>query len=456
MKSLNGRSVDRDSEITAKDRAIAQPLVDESGRVTAPKPQTPADKPRRRVPKGLILGAVGIGAIASSIFGYRWWHYASTHETTNDAYVAGHVHQISSRIPGTVTDVEVNDNQQVLKGELLVKLDPSDLKVGVAKAEAALSTAQSQAKAAQANIGLASDTAQAKSAQAQGDIDDATANISTAKAAVSGAKAGIASAQASVAQADANLNKAQQDYNRYSTLYKEGAVDRQQLDNAQAAYKVAQAEKNAADQGVEQAQAQLEQAQQGVNSANAQLAATKSELQQASASGQQTEANRAQAAAARAEVAQAGAALDDARQQLSYTNITAPTAGKVGSKTVEVGQRVQPGTPLMAIVGKDYWVTANFKETQLGEIEPGEKVEVKLDAFGDRTFTGTVNSISPASGAEFALLPPDNATGNFTKVVQRIPVKIVLDPQSIKGYESRIAPGMSAVVSVELPQNDSN
>ena len=455
MKLLDDKSADRDREVIAEDRAIAQPLVDESDRVTAPNPQA-IEKPRPKVPKGLIWAAVGIGAIAAGIFGYRWWHYASTHESTDDAYISGHVHQISSRIPGTVTDVEVNDNQRVNKGELLVKLDPKDLEVGLEKAQAALLAVQSQAKAAQANIGLSSETTQAKSTQAEGDISDATANISTAKAAVSGAKAGIASAQAQVAQADANLTKAQQDSDRYSTLYQQGAVNRQQLDNAQAAYKVDRAEKDAADRGVEQAQAQLEQAQQGVNSANAKLAATKSELGQVSASGQQTEANRASYAAAEAEVAQAKATLDDARQQLSYTNITAPTGGKVGSKSVEVGQRVEPGTPLMAVVGNDYWVTANFKETQLGEIQPGEKVEVKLDAFNGRTFTGTVNSISPASGAEFALLPPDNATGNFTKVVQRIPVKIVLDPQSIKGYESRITPGMSAVVDVELIQNGSN
>ena len=454
MKLSDNSSADRD--LAAKDKNIvARPLVDESGRVASPNTQQ-TDKPHRRVPKGLIWAAVAIGAIAAGVFGYRWWHYASTHESTDDAYIAGHLHQISSRIPGTVTKVEVNDNQQVKKGELLVQLDPQDLKIEVAKAEAALQTAQSQAKAARANIGLASDTTDAKSAQARGDISDATANVSTAKAAVSGAKAGIASAQAQVAQADADLNKAQQDYSRYSTLYEEGAVPRQRLDDAEAAYKVAQAEKNAAEQGVEQAQAQLEQAQQGVNSANAKLAATKSELQQVSASSQQTKANRAGAAAAEADVAQAKAALENARQQLSYTKITAPTGGKVGSKSVEVGQRVQSGTPLMAIVGNDYWVTANFKETQLGEIKPGEKVEVKIDAFDGRTFIGTVNSISPASGAEFALLPPDNATGNFTKVVQRVPVKIVLDPQSIKGYENRIVPGMSAVVSVELAQNDQN
>jgi membrane fusion protein (multidrug efflux system) len=447
MRTLDDKSLDRDRTKSTVTIPPPEPTIEPRA------PQT-RKKAAKKIPKELIWAVVGVGAIASSVFGYRWWSYAATHEGTDDAYIAGHVHQIGSRIPGTVTEVEVNDNQQVKPGELLVKLDPSDLKVGVEKAKAALLTAQSQAKAAQANIILSSETTQAKSAQAAGNISDATANIANARAAVSGVKAGIASAQARVAQANANLNKTQQDYNRYSTLYRQGAVNRQQLDNAQAAYQVAQAEKNAADRGVEQSQSQLEQAQQRVNSANAKLAATKSELRQVSASGQQTEANRANYAAARAEVAQAQAALDDARQQFSYTNITAPTGGKVGSKSVEVGQRVQPGTPLMAVVGKDYWVTANFKETQLGKIKPGERVTVKLDAFDDRTFFGKVESISPASGAEFALLPPDNATGNFTKIVQRIPVKIVLDRQSIKGYESRITPGMSAVVSVELPRND--
>jgi membrane fusion protein (multidrug efflux system) len=449
MKTLDDKSLDRDR--TRGTVVIPQREIPTS----EPRIPQPPKKAGKKIPKGLILSVLGVGAIASSVFGYRWWHYATTHESTDDAYVSGHVHQISSRIPGTVTEVEVNDNQQVKSGELLVKLDPRDLKVAVSKAEAALLTAQSQAQAAQANITLASETTQAKSDQAQGNISDANANIANAQAAVSGAKAGIASAEAQVAQANANLNKAQQDYNRYSTLYQQGAVNRQQLDNAQAAYQVAQAEKNAADQGVQQAQSQLEQAQQGVNSANAKLAATKSELREVSASGQQTEANRASYAAAQAEVVQAQAALDDARQQFSYTNITAPTGGKVGSKSVEVGQRLQPGTPLMAVVGNDYWVTANFKETQLGEIKPGETVEVKIDAFDNHPFIGKVNSISPASGAEFALLPPDNATGNFTKIVQRIPVKIVLDPQSVKGYESLITPGMSAVVSVST-QNDSN
>jgi membrane fusion protein, multidrug efflux system len=449
MKTLDDQTLDLDREETKSTVLVPQREII----LSEPREPQVLKKSGRKISRGLIWSVLGVGAIASTVFGYRWWEYAATHESTNDAYLTGHVHQISSRIAGTVTKVAVNDNQQVRENELLVKLDPRDLKIEVSKAQAALLTAQSQAKAAQANITLASETTQAKSTEAQGNINDAIANIANAQAVVSGAKASIASSQAQVAQANATLNKTKQDYQRYTTLYQQGAVNRQQLDNAQADYQVAQAEKNAADQGVQEAQAQLEQAQQGVNSANAKLAATKSELRQVSANAQQTAANRASYAAAQAKVAQAQAALDDARQQFSYTQITAPTSGKIGSKSVEVGQRVQSGTSLMAVVGNDYWITANFKETQLGKIKPGETVEVKIDAFGDRTFVGKVDSISPASGAEFALLPPDNATGNFTKIVQRIPVKILLDPQSIKGYESRITPGMSAVVSVELAQN---
>jgi membrane fusion protein, multidrug efflux system len=142
--------------------------------------------------------------------------------------------------------------------------------------------------------------------------------------------------------------------------------------------------------------------------------------------------------------------LKDAQLQLSYTNITAPAAGRVGRKNVEVGNRVQVGTPMMAIVNNDSWVVANFKETQLEKMKPGKPVEIKLDSFPHHTFKGRVDSISPASGAQFALLPPDNATGNFTKIVQRIPVKVVFDQESIKGYEARITPGMSAEVAVEV------
>jgi membrane fusion protein, multidrug efflux system len=173
-------------------------------------------------------------------------------------------------------------------------------------------------------------------------------------------------------------------------------------------------------------------------------------LQQAQARGEQSKVSRSQYDAAKAAIGQSGPSVKDAQLQLSYTNITAPVAGQIDRKSVEFGQRVQPGTPLMAIVSNDLWVIANFKETQLANMKSGQKVEIKLDAFGDRKFEGHLDSFSPASGAQFSLLPPDNATGNFTKVVQRIPVKVVFDAESVKGYESRIAPGMPATVNVEL------
>lgn len=433
--------------------------------------------PKKKNRKPLIFAVAGVAAIVAGNFGYHYWQYASTHEETDDATVSGHIHQVSSRINGNVSEVDVNDNQLVKKGQLLVKLDPRDLEVKVLQTQAALASAERQAQAAQSNISLASETTSAKTTQAQGDITAAVANIDTAKAAVTEAQAGIptaqaavaeaqagiSTAQAQVAQADANLQKAQTDYNRYLTLSQQGAIPRQQQDTARAAYDVARAQKSAAEQGVQQAraklaqaqqgvakaQSQLAQAQQGVANAQAKLVASKGGLQQATASGQQTQVNRSQYDAAKAAIAQAEASLKDAQLQLSYTNISAPSDGRVGRKTVEVGQRVQQGTPLMSIVEGDDWVTANFKETQLKGMKPGQKVEIKVDAFPDHPFVGRVDSFSPASGAQFALLPPDNATGNFTKVVQRIPVKITFDPQSIKGYESRIAPGMSAVVSVE-------
>lgn len=441
------------------------------------KPEQP-ESPKRKKPTALILAGLTVGAIAAGAYGYHWWQFASTHQETDDATVSGHVHQVSSRIAGTVSEVLVDDNQQVQRGQLLVKLDPRDYATKVRQAEASLLNAQRQANAAQANINLSAQTTTAKTAQAQGDVSGAVAAISTAQAAVKEAEAGIPAAQAEVqqaeagipaaqaqvAQADANLQKTQADYNRYRTLFEQGAVARQQLDTAKAAYDVVVAQKNGAVQGVAQAQArlaaakvgvakaqsQLAQAQEGIVTAKSKLAASKGGLQQATAGEQQTVANRSQYEAAKAAIGQAQASLQDAQLQLSYTNITAPATGRVGRKTVEVGNRVQVASPLLAIVNNEYWVVANFKETQLENMKPGEEAEIKLDSFPHHVFKGRVDSLSPGSGAQFALLPPDNATGNFTKIVQRIPVKVVFDQDSIKGYETRITPGMSAIVSVKV------
>ncbi len=481
--TLNGRKhqtpVLEKSEITDVDALETTTKPEAPETEVHPEPETPKEAaPKKKKPIALIAVVLGVGAIAAGGFGYRYWQYASTHEQTDNATVTGNVHQVSSRIPGTVDQILVKDNQLVKPGQLLVELDPRDYQSKVRQATAALENAQSQAQAAQANIALAAQTTTGKTTQAQGDVNSAVAAISTAKAAVKEAQvgipaaqaevklaqAGIPAAQAEVAQVNANLQKAKADYNRYNQLYQQGAIARQQLDAAKAAYDVALAQKNAAIQGVEQAQAKLAsakvgvakaqsvlaQAQEGIASAQAKLAASKGGLQQATAGGQDTTVKRSQYEAAKAAVAQAEASLKDAQLQLSYTHITAPSAGRVGNKRVEVGNRVQAGTPLMAIVDNQKWVVANFKETQLENMKPGEAVEIKLDSFPHHNFSGHVDSISPASGAEFALLPPDNATGNFTKIVQRIPVKIVLDQKSIQGYEARITPGMSAEVAVEV------
>lgn len=411
------------------------------------QPAIPAQKKRKQ---SILAGAGVILIVLAGIFGYRWWHYTSTHETTNDAYITGNIHPVSSRISGTVTVVNVQDNQEVKAGQLLVELDPKDYRVAVKQAQAALKNAIGQAKAAQASIALAAQTAQANTTEAQSSVGNAIASISSAQAGVNKAQAGIATAQDQLEKAKAQDANAKINADRYQQLYQSGAVTKQQRDDALTTYQVAQAQLKAAQQGILNAKAQYQSALEAVNQARAGLADSQGKVQQAQASGQQTQVNRQQFQAAQGQIAAADAALKQAQLNLSYTDIKAPVAGRVGNKTVEVGQRIQPDQPLMAIVSDDNWIVANFNETQLSKIQPGEPVDIHIDAFSGKTFKGVVNSISPASGSDFSVLPPDNATGNFTKVVQRIPVKITFAPDSIQGYESRITPGMSVQVAVNV------
>lgn len=447
--SQNGRHATLEPVSARVESPSESAILDQAPEVEA-GPDTPLPSRPRKRPVKLLLAALGIGAIIAGNFSYHWWQYASTHEETDNAAVAGHLYQISSRISGMVSAVPVDDNETVQPGELLVQLDPHDYQIKVQQAQAVLAVAQRQANAAQDTIALAGTTAQAQTTEAQGKLSNAIAAISAARAAVTEAQAGVPVAQAELAQAEATLEKAEADYNRYQSLFDTGAIARQQLDSAKAAYDVALAQRNAAQQEVRQAQAQLSQAQEGVTQAQAQLQASRGGLQQAQASGVQTDVNRSQYEATVAAIEQAQATLAEAQLQLSYTNITAPAEGRIGRKTVEVGQQVQPGQPLMAVVGDEMWIVANFKETQVEQMQAGESVEIELDAFPGHTFTGRIDSLSPASGSQFALLPPDNATGNFTKVVQRIPVKIAFNPESIREYEAQITPGMSATVSVKV------
>lgn len=424
--------------------------------VASPAPPGTVAPSKRRSPRKLaLIGAIGAAGIAAT-FGYHWWQFASVHQETDDAYVTADIHPVNARVTGTVTVVAVQDNQAVALGDVLVKLDPSDYTVALQQAQAALNVAKQQAAVAQASIGVSSTNAQGQTTQAQGNIDAAQASISTAQAALSEAQAGVPAAQAQLAQVQANLAKAKLDYERYQSLASQGAVAQSQFDAAKASYDALLAQQAATQEQVQQAQARVTQAQENLNNAEAKLASTRGTLQQANATGQQTEVSRRQYQSAVAAVAQAEAQVKNAQLQLSYTTITAPSPGKVGNRTVQVGQRVQPGQTLMSVVEDRPWVVANFKETQLEKLQPGQTVELKIDAFPNHTFTGRIDSLSPASGSRFALLPPDNATGNFTKIVQRVPIKIVFDANSLQGYESRITPGMSVVATVETGRVETN
>lgn len=401
----------------------------------------------RRKKTLLIWGGVAVLALLL-FFGVRYLLWSAHHETTDDAYLAGHVHPISARITDTVQQVLIDDNQHVVQGQTLVILDPNDYRVRLDHAKAALDAARRKADTAEAAIRSISQSATAQTTQAQGSIGEAKASIQATKAAVIAAEAGVPRAEAQLNEANANLQREETDLHRYEDLYAKEQVSRQTLDHQKASYQVAVAARTASEEQVRQARAQLIAAQEGVVRAESQLTNSEGGLQSAGATRLETRVREGEFATAQAAVAEAAAALEDAKLQLSYTIITAPISGRIGKKSVEAGQRVQVGQPLMAIVEDQPWVVANFKETQLDKMRAGQPVEVEIDTFPKHKFRGHVDSLAPGSGNEFALLPPDNATGNFTKIVQRIPVKVVLDESSMRGYENLISPGMSSVVTV--------
>jgi membrane fusion protein (multidrug efflux system) len=407
----------------------------------------PVNKKRNRIITWVLVNVLAIAAI---LFAARWWHYAQTHQQTDDAVLTGHVHNISTRIPGTVVAVSVKENQMVKAGQLLVQLDPRDYQVRAQQSAVAVAVAQRQAAVAAAQIKLSQANAVAAGTGAVGAVYNAQSGIARARAGLTEAQSAVKEAGNQVAQNQAELQRAAGDFKRYETLQQQGAISLQQLDQARRDYDVARARVAQAQQQVAEAQSRVRQAQAAIGAASAAYVQSQGTRQQAVAASVQTNVSATQYEAARMQVAQAMANLAEAKLQLSYTGIVAPAAGRIGRKQVEVGQRLQPGQPLMAIVGKDVWVTANFKETQLERMRPGQPVDIKVDAFPQHHFRGYVESFSPASGAQFALLPPENATGNYTKIVQRVPVKIVFDPASIKGFESVLLPGMSVVPTVDV------
>ncbi len=393
-----------------------------------------------------------LGVLIAGTVGFYFWSQAGKVEETEDAFVSGRVHQLSSRVAGTVISVNVDDNDHVKAGQLLVKIDPADLQLAAASAKAAAAKATYQAAEAASSIVANRRSAAASDMDAASAIAAARAQVDRAKAALAETKLGVKLAGTTITQRQAELRMTQADYERYESLLADRAVTRQSFDKARQDKEVAAANLQAAIEQEKQSRVRVEEATQAVADAQANVVKAQGAAHTAAAADAQTEKSKVTLSVEQANAKQAEAEYENAVKQLSYTNIVAPVSGKVGHRTVEVGNQVERGQALMSVVSDDKWVVANFKETQLARMKPGQEVEIKVDAFPGKKFTGHVNSMSPASGAQFALLPPDNATGNFTKVVQRIQVKITFDKESIKGYEDLIAPGMSVIPAVKVAE----
>jgi membrane fusion protein (multidrug efflux system) len=348
-----------------------------------------AAAPSATPPNRRVIAVAGLIALAALGAGGRMW-YRSTHFVeTENAYVTGHVHPVSTRIAGVVTKLLIDDNQLVKEGDVIAELDPFDQQVKVDQIKAQIASAEQQV--IQADAQIAQTNAQASAAAAQ------------------------------VAQSQANLLRASQDAERYGQLYTSQmkAVSKAELDAANAARTSATADVAARKDSAVAAKAQIGAATSAREVLKAQIKVLQVQLK-------------------------------DAEQQLAYNVIKAPVAGRIGKRTLEVGQRVQPGQQLTAIVQDNVWITANFKETQLADMKIGQPVHISIDAMPGKELEGRVESFSPASGAQFALLPADNATGNFTKIVQRVPVKITLKPEDTKAYAGRLVPGMSVIAEVAI------
>jgi membrane fusion protein (multidrug efflux system) len=366
-------------------------------------------------------------------------HY-SARESTDDAQIDGHINQIAARVSGTVLSVKVEDNQEVSKGTILVQLDTRDYDVAVRRARADLEEAEAQAKAASSQVPITSTTTANQVSAAQAILLQARSASTVAATEIETARARLALAEARVREARTNHNRTVQDLQRLKPLIAKDEVSRQEYDNAVSAEATARAAQ-------ESAQAAVAEAGKSIEAAQARLAQASDAIPEAQAGldTANTAPHRAASAAARVEVLRAG--LTQAELNVGYTAILAPVNGIVSMKTVEVGQIVQPGQPLMAIVPLDeIWVKANFKESQLKNMRPGQYAEINVDAYGGRTYKGRVASIAAATGARFSLLPPENATGNYVKVVQRVPVKIVFE--NGQDPEHLLRPGLSVVPTV--------
>jgi membrane fusion protein (multidrug efflux system) len=385
----------------------------------------------------LVLGAGG----------FWLWHYYSGRETTDDAQVDGYITPISAKVGGTVRAVHVEDNQYVEAGKVLVEIDPRDYQVALDRARADLAQAEAAAVAARTGVPITATTTSSRLRTAQAGVGAAAAGLAAAEKEVGSANAQVAAAEARVREAEARNTLAQQNLARMKQLVGRDEISQQQYDAAVADANAAAATMSAARAAAAQAEQLVPVAGSHVAQAKAGLSQAQTAVEAAGTWPEEVAATKAQVGSAAARVEQARAAVAQAELNLQYTTVKAPAAGVVSRRSVDPGQVIAPGQPLLAVVLlSEIWVTANFKETQLHYVRVGQPATLKIDAYGGREYRGRVNSIAAATGARFSLLPPENATGNFVKVVQRVPVKIMLEPN--QDPERLLRPGMSVDVTV--------
>ena len=400
------------------------------------KPEVdPATKQRS---KFIIIGVVVLLAIVALLF---YWHSTYT-ESTDDAQIDGNLYQVSSRISGHVVKVYVDDNQTVHTGDALADVDPTDYQVALDQAEADLASAQAQYAQASTNVPITSTTVGTTVTTSASDVKGSADMVAQSEKQVE-------AAEARVAEAQANAKKAQDDVDRYTPLVQKDVISKQQFDTALQALAGARA-------SVVEAEANVLAQQNAVSSAKARLAQAQAQSQQSvkNAPGQ-VRVEEARATAAEAVVKQAEAKVEQAKLNLSYTHIVAPTSGIVNKKNVEVGANLASGQDLMTIIPlTDLWVTANFKETQLAELHPCQAVMLKVDAYGGRKFSGYLRQVGGATGSMLSLFPPENATGNYVKVVQRIPVRIDFTNLQDEDKDFVLRPGLSVTPDVDVKAAD--
>jgi membrane fusion protein, multidrug efflux system len=416
---------------------------DQTNRPLASRTST-EDLPQRK--SRWVLLIIPIVLLAAGYFIYQ--HYFAFRESTDDAQIDGHINPVAAKVSGHVVSIQVEDNQFVKAGTVIVQIDPRDYQVALERAKADLAAAQSGSEAAHTQVPITSTTTASQLSLADAMVEQVEGIKAAALKDVDAQRAKLESKRARVRETQALYTKTTQDLERMKLLIAKDEISKQQYDATVAAADAARAAADSAKAEVEETSRAIEAAQARVAQAEARIKEARASRQATQTVREQMSISRSNAQTSSARVMLAQAAIAQAELNLEYTQVKAPIDGIVSQKKIELGQYIQPGQPLMAVVPlHNVWVTANFKENQLKNMHPGQQAVVTVDAYGGHRFEGHIASIAAATGAKFSLLPPENATGNYVKVVQRIPIKIVIDKGQDDSHPLR--PGLSVIVTVD-------